>query len=139
MKVDPAILEMVFAAIYLSQATLLLWSLTQVRRFLESTPLIADELGLARYNAFVRVQMYCALVPLLLIPPGIALALLVVVRHGAIGLVVVLAVNACLFILGRTHKNWEVRARSLEARSEFLQQEYRRISDTWVNKAVPDF
>jgi uncharacterized membrane protein len=129
----------VFGAIYLGQATLVLWSLTRVRRFLESTPVIADELGLTRYKAFVRVQMYCALAPLVLMPPGLALTLLVVVRHGALGLVVVLAVNAFLFALARTHKRLEARARSLETGSESLQQEYRRISNTWLNKALPDF
>jgi hypothetical protein len=72
-------------------------------------------------------------------PPGLALTLLVVVRHGAIGLVVVLAVNAFLFALARTHKGLEARARSLETGSESLQQEYRRISDAWLNKALPDF
>lgn len=133
------IFDIVFAAIYSSMTALLLWSRTRVRRFLDMTPLIADEVGLRRYKAFVRVQMYCALVPLVLVPPGVALTLMIVKRHGAVGLAVVLGVNACVFALARSHKRWEDRARSLKVRSETLQAEYRKVSEVWLNKPLPTF
>ncbi|HEY8150754.1 MAG TPA: hypothetical protein VIK51_17735 [Vicinamibacteria bacterium] len=47
--------------------------------------------------------------------------------------------NVLILSLGVYHKRVEERARSLRAGSEVLADEYRRISETWVKKALPDF
>jgi hypothetical protein len=67
------------------------------------------------------------------------IATILILRHGLPGLAAVLAVNVWVFIVGRYHKGWETRARGLAAGSQELAAEYRRISETWVRKPLPNF
>jgi hypothetical protein len=132
-------LEIAFAAVYVIQTAVSAWSLVQVRRFVLETPAISDSVALARYKDFVRVQMYLALATIAILLPGIVLATALIVRHGLSGLLVVLVVNAWVFAVGRYHKRWEMRARGLPAGSDVLGEEYRRVSETWVKRPLPDF
>lgn len=132
-------LELLFGAIYLLAAALLLWSLSQVKRFLAETPDIGDDVSLEGFKALARRQMYLALVGIVLLMAGMLVGLAVIARHGLLGLVVVILTNMLVLGLGMVHKKAEVRARSLPTGSEALAREYRRISETWLKKALPDF
>jgi hypothetical protein len=50
-------LEFLFGAIYAFAAAVMLWSLTQLNRFLAETRDIGDEVSLERFKALARVQM----------------------------------------------------------------------------------
>jgi len=132
-------LEIVFMGIYMVHASITFWSKGQLQAFLTGTPAIADEDCLRRYKELVRTQMYLALGVLSLIIPGVVISVILVMRHGLIGLGLVLAANAWLFGLGQYHKRWEVRARGLEAGSDALRREYHEVSEAWVKKPLPTF
>ena len=133
------ILEILFAAIYVSMTGVTIGSLLQLRRFLAETPRIADEASLARYRDLVRVQMYLALVVIVVLLTGVALGMLLIGRYGCLAFVVVLVTNLWVLALGLYHKRWEARVRSLPAAEGPLAQEYRRISEVWLKKPFPDF
>ncbi len=132
-------LEIVFAGIYVVHAVVSFWSLGQLRAFLAKTAAIADEHCLKRYKDLVRTQMYLALGIICLLVPGIVISVILIRRHGFIGLGFALAANGWLFGLGMYHKRWEVRARGLQASTEALGREHRQISETWIKKPLPDF
>jgi hypothetical protein len=133
------LLEAGFVAIYALHAAVTLWSLAQLRRFLAQTPRITDEASLERYKDLVRTQMYLALVVMGMLAAGLVIGLMLIRRHGIVGFAVVLGINAWIFVLGMYHRSWELRARRLEAASEALAGEHRRVSDVWVKKPRPDF
>ncbi len=128
-----------FAAIYAVHAALCLFSFAQIRRFLRDTRVVANERALRRYKEFVRIQMYLALFAICLLVAGAATSVLLIVRHGRIGVAAALAANACVFAAGKRLKTWEVRSRTLEVTSEPLRQEYARVSESWLKKPLPDF
>lgn len=132
-------LEFLFSAIYLLAAVVMLWSLTQLNRFLAQTPDIGDEVSLERFKALARLQMYLALCGIVLLTAGMLAGLGVIARHGLLGLLVVILTNMLILGLGVYHKRVETRTRSLRAGSEVLAREYQRISATWLKKALPDF
>lgn len=131
--------EVLFAAIYGIAAALALWSRAQLLRFLADTPEIADNLCLDRYKALVRVQMYLALAMIVLLVAGMVVAAFVIKRNGVLGFAVAILANVLVLGLGLRHRTFEVKARTLHARSQDLAGEYRRVSDTWLNRPLPDF
>jgi hypothetical protein len=74
-----------------------------------------------------------------LLTAGIIVSVVLVTRHGLFGLVVVLATNILLIGIGLYLKCLELKARNLQAGSGTLGSEYRRVAETWVKKALPDF
>jgi membrane protein required for beta-lactamase induction len=132
-------LEFLFGAIYAFAAAVMLWSLTQLNRFLAETRDIGDEVSLERFKALARVQMYLALVGAAFLTAGMLAGIAVIARHGLLGLLVVILTNMLILGLGMYHKKVEARTRSLQAASDALAKEYQRISGTWVKKALPDF
>ena len=133
------ILELIFGAIYLIQLAVLAFGFGEVRRFVGSTPAIANDASLARYKALVRTQMYLALVVICLMVPGFVTTAMLVLRYGLRGLVVVLVVNALIMAAGNRLKAWEARARSLPVTDDTLVPEYTRVSTVWIKKPLPDF
>jgi uncharacterized membrane protein len=132
-------LEFMFGAIYVLAAAVMLWSLTQLNRFLTETRDIGDEVSLERFKALARVQMYLALCGIVLLTIGMLAGIAVIGRYGLLGLLVVILTNMLMLGLGVYHKRVEERTRSLQAGSEVLAKEYQRISETWLKKALPDF
>lgn len=131
--------EILFGAVYVLAVTVSLWSLAQLRRFLADTPQIADEACLDRFKALARAQMYVALVAIVLLVAGMVTGIVVVVRQGFSGLAAAVLVNLLVMGLGMYLRRFEVAARSLNAGSEALAQEYRRVCASWVKRALPDF
>lgn len=132
-------LEVVFGSIYVVSGALSMWSMGRLNRFLATTQSIADEACLERLKSLARMQMFLALAALALLIPGMIIGMVLVVKHGVLGLAAVIGVNVVILGIGRYHKTVEVKARSLPASSEALGEEYRRVCETWVKKALPDF
>jgi hypothetical protein len=131
-------MEILFGVMYVLAFGVSLWSLGQLKAFLAATPSIADGAGLERYKELARLQMYLALAMIVLMGVGLLAGIVVVVRHGLPGLGLVLGVNAVVLGVGLHHKKVEGRVRGLPA-AEALRDEYRRVSETWVKKPLPDF
>ena len=132
-------LATLFGLIYVVWGLAAVYSLVQLSRFLAETPRIADHSSLERFKSLARVQMFLALGVIALLTAGIIVGMVLVLRHGLPGLVLVLAVNIVLIGFSQYLKRFELRARNLQAGSEALGSEYRRIAETWVKKPWPDF
>lgn len=132
-------LEVIFGAIYVLTTAVSVWSLAQLNRFLADTPDIADEVSLDRFKALARLQMYLALFMMVLLLVGIVVGMAMIARHGIFGFVAVILTNMLVLGLGLYHKSVEVKTRTLRTASEALAKEYRRVSETWVKKRLPDF
>lgn len=132
-------IELAYAGIYVCAIVLSLCSGIHVKRFLKATACITDEQSLSRFKRIARCNMYMALVQIAILVSGVIIGLLLIFRHGLPGLIVVLLTNAVVFVLGKLLSKLETAARSLPAASEYLAQQHRQVSETWVKKALPDF
>src|SRR5688572_25634166 len=117
----------VFGVLYAVAAAMMLWSRTELGRFLGETPRIADDASLDRFKVLVRRQMHLALALIAVLGAGIIVAMMVISRYGLAGFALVLVTNVVVLGLGLYHKRIEVRARSLLAESDALGREYRRV------------
>lgn len=75
----------------------------------------------------------------MLLGAGMITGILLILRHGFVGLLGVLLANAVVFALGKHFGKLEEQARSLPTTTEELRAEHRRVSEIWVKKALPDF
>jgi Flp pilus assembly protein TadB len=64
---------------------------------------------------------------------------LIVLLFGVVGVLVVGAVAVLLFLLGRSTKKLEMKARSLSCADPQLESEYRHVGQSWSSKLLPDF
>ncbi|BAZ08442.1 hypothetical protein NIES4071_02470 [Calothrix sp. NIES-4071] len=110
-----------------------------IKVFLKRHKTIADEYVLEEFKTMVRHQMYMVYFILFFNVIGLFLSIVAVVNHGLIGLIVALVTNACSFYQSQYFRKIEKRARSLDTANELLARRYYQISDTWVNKPLPDF
>ncbi len=110
----------------------------RLQGFLARTPAIATHADLENYKGVVRRQMYQALVQMALLVAAL-LASVVGLARGRLSLFWVLAGNAAVLALGLAGKVIETKARSLPVREDGLAAEYRRVSASWLKKALPDF
>jgi hypothetical protein len=133
------IIEVVFGLMYVVAAAVALWSVNQLKKFLDDTPGIVDEISLDRFKALARTQMYLALVVIPVLVTGGALGIALISHYGVTGVAVVLVTNGLFIGLAMYHRNFETRTRSLKASSELLGREYGQVCETWVKKALPDF
>ncbi len=109
-----------------------------LKEFLAAHSAIDDTAALEALKRVVRIQMYGALgviaLGLVLIPYSIALA----IGNGLLGMVFVVVLSGLGFVLGKSTKTLEVRARTLPCAAA-LQAEYARVGDVWMKKALPRF
>lgn len=132
-------LEIFFFAIYLVAPAASLWSRAQVHGFLAETQSIDNGADLERFKGLARRQMRLSLAMIVLLVTGMIIGLALVKKYGGSFLLVIIVLNAVVFGLGMFHKGGEERARRLPTGSEALATEYRRVCETWVKKATPDF
>ncbi|MCU0241033.1 MAG: hypothetical protein MUF51_01265 [Vicinamibacteria bacterium] len=133
------IIEFLFGCVYVVSAAISVGSLVQLNRFLAGTRSITDEACLDRFKSLARIQMYLALAITVLLGSGMLLGMALIMKYGLFGLACVLVVNMLLFGIAMYHKSVEGQARSLPTGSEDLAKEYRRVSESWVKKPLPDF
>ena len=113
-------------------------ALLQLRQFLGAVLAIGDQAALRSYKALVRTQMYLALVGIVCLLGGLLLGMMLIYAWGTKGLAVVLITNVLVVFPGLYLKKVEERARGLSAVPE-LADEYRRVSEAWLQKPLPDF
>lgn len=111
----------------------------QIKVFLKRHKTIADEYVLEEFKFLVRRQMYMVYFLLLLNVVGLFLNIVVIINHGLLGFIVVLAINAYSFCQSQYFRKLEKKARSLNTADELIARKYYLINNTWVNKALPDF
>lgn len=82
--------------------------------------------------------MYVALIYLVLSIPVIAMSIFLGYQYGLYGLGIVLVFSIPQFLLGKYLKTLEDKTRTMECSSE-CSSEHKRVAESWVKKALPDF
>jgi hypothetical protein len=132
------ILNLGFWGLYGVSIGVVAWGGTRVRSFLAQHSSICDQADLNRYKALARTQMYLALVMLVLLTAGFLSGIALIAQWRLVGLAYVVLANAAVAGVALVHRKFEKRARSLPTTPD-LEEEYRRVSESWVKKALPDF
>ena len=107
--------------------------------FLKKTPSIADEVDLERFKKIARLGMYLTIISIPAMVVIIGTGLMIVIRHGFMGLLAVVFINIIMFVFARLGKSLELRARDLPAESEELAAAHKSVSEAWVKKVFPNF
>ncbi len=95
-------------------------------------------LDLQNFAALVRRHMIQAFLQLILLVAGMILGIYVLASRQA-GLFLVLALNGSILVAASLGKKLEKQARTLSVNAPQLQERYRAICTSWVNKPFPDF
>ena len=110
----------------------------QVKKFLGLYGDISDDSHLDAFKSLVRVNMYIALVYLLLGIPSVLMSIYFGFSYGLSGLALVLAISVPQFLFGKHLKTLEMRSRNLPCRGN-LQDDYQSVGEAWTKKALPNF
>ena len=129
----------VFAALYIWALGFSLYVVQVFKKFLDRNPRISSTRSLEEYKAVVKVNMYGALVQGGVLLLAMIMCLVVVYYYGMPGLLLVILSNCLVIGFAMYLKKFEKRAKELPTDSEELAAEYRRITETWIKKALPDF
>lgn len=132
-------LSVIFIAAYMFPTIAMVVQTIIIRRFLISTPSISNDADLEYFKKVARTGMYFAAIIIPFLLAGFLSCILLTLRYGGRGFLVVLLVNGIFFVIGKLGKKVEDQARGLESSSEQLAEEHRRISATWKKKLLPDF
>lgn len=129
----------VYSVLLASWAALLAWGYFELTAFLKEHPEIQNEDDLDDFMRMARKNMYGAICFLALSIPTFLLSIYIIVQTGWPGLVLVLAVHASYHFPSKKLQSLEAAARNLPCADDALLSSYRKIGETWVKKALPDF
>jgi hypothetical protein len=131
---------MITTYLFLQGALLLLavGGFFQVQHFLRNNPSISTARDLDNFKRLARVNMYVALVYIVLSIPVVLISMYLGFSAGLTGVAIVLVASAPHFALGQYMKKLEEKSRTLECASQYA-EEHRRIGQVWQKKALPDF
>jgi hypothetical protein len=109
-----------------------------LKSLLSRIPAIASTLDLESFAALVRRHMVQALLQAALLGAGMLLGIYVL-ASGQAGLLRVIALNGVILAAGLLGKPLEERARALRVLDPLLEERYKSICRSWVEKPFPDF
>lgn len=109
--------------------------------FLREHRSIRDRRDLDDFRRMVRVQMYQALLQLVILGAMTVITVVGILmdRLGFFQFLAVLALNGVVWLAGSRGKKVEHRAQKLKVEDLDLQDEYRQVCRTWNSKPLPDF
>ena len=116
-----------------------LWAAVQIERFLRATPAINSVESLERFKTLARQNMYLAIMCIPVLGTGFIIGLVLIWKHGLPALSATLALNALLLSVSRRVSRKESAAQNLPATTDDLAHEYDRVSNSWVQRILPDF
>jgi hypothetical protein len=117
---------------------LALFGYFQVKDFLRAHSAISSPAHLSNFKSLVRINMYGALIYLVLGIPTVLMSMYFGYVYGIFGILVVLAVNIPQLLFSKHLRGLEEQARRLSCSSE-LDHEFRMVSEAWFKKALPNF
>lgn len=129
----------VYSALLATWAAMLAWGYFELTAFLQGHPEIQDENDLNDFRRVARRNMYGAICFLALAIPTFLVGIYIIVQAGWSGLLLVLAVHASFHFPSKKLQRLEAAARILPCADDTLLSIYRKIGETWVKKALPDF
>jgi len=110
----------------------------QVKQFLSRCGSIRSEDDLTAFKKLARVNMYVALGYMAIGGPTILLSIYIGYMYSFYGIGIVLLVSVPQFLFGKYLKGLEDKTRSMTCSDAYL-LEHRRVTESWLKKALPDF
>jgi amino acid transporter len=120
-------------------AALALWGRYDVSRFLVQHPAIESDTSLEAFKDLVRRQMKVALAAMVLGLTFGLLCMFVTMQLLLTGFLIVIVLGAVIFLLGRSGKKLETKARNLVCSDERRKVEYDKVAAAWTGKLFPNF
>ena len=111
----------------------------QLEGFLERHPAISDSSSLERFKAVARMNMYYALVFLLLLGLGSLAAVMSILNYGGITAIAVLLVAFLTGSVTRWASSAESRIKQINCTDATLEEELRNIFYCWQHRPFPNF
>lgn len=128
-----------YSVLLATWAALLAWGHFELNAFLKGHAEIQDENDLDDFKRMARKNMYGAICFLALAIPTFLLGIYFIVQTGWLSLVLVLAIHASFHFPSKKLQSLEAAARNLPCADDVLLSSYRKIGETWMKKALPDF
>lgn len=116
----------------------LFWARVTLIRFLKTHTAIDSPAALAAFKTMARWNMYGALAFLACGAATWIWGFFLIMKYGLSGFVTALVFSVLLLVLSLFLKKVEERSRNLRCLPE-LQEDYKRVSQTWLKKVFPDF
>ena len=120
-------------------AGIALWGRHDVSRFLLQHPAIESDTSLEAFKDLVRRQMKVALAGMVLGLTFGLLCMFVTMQLLLTGFLIVIVLGGVIFMLGRSGKKLETKARNLVCSDARRKIEYDKIAKAWTGKLFPDF
>jgi Mn2+/Fe2+ NRAMP family transporter len=107
--------------------------------FLRRRDAIDDAADLEAFKSLARRNMFAALAYIGLGLAFLGLGITLLVTQGWLGTALMVGFSLVHYFLSKGSRDIEVRTRSLPCPDPALAQEYARVSQSWLKKALPDF
>lgn len=117
------------------------WFGSELRRFVDSTPILSSTVDLERMKVVVARQMYAALAQIVLLAAA-PIVYFVGLARGALrpsDVLYVILPAAAVIVLSLRFKAIEADAKSLDAADDELARQRDQIVHTWMKKPLPDW
>lgn len=109
-----------------------------IQSLLSKSPDIATTVDLDRFKNLARLNMYAALLQIVILGSGEFLGFYGQIT-GGIGLLLFLFLNAVIIVISKVVKKSEKLSQNLPVRDPLLSNEYQAVCDTWNNNLFPNF
>ena len=110
----------------------------QVSKFLRHNSSIADGSNFDAFKNLVRVNMYVAILSILVAIPTVLLSIYISWTEGFFGIGLVLGTSIPQILFSKKLKMFEQRSKQLHCSDQFA-DEYRLVADAWTKKLLPNF
>lgn len=117
------------------------WFGSDLRRFVDSTPVLSSISDIERMKRVVARQMYAAVAQILLLAAA-PVVFLIGLARGVLSptdALYVILPAAAVIVVSLGFKSIEAAARSLEAADDELARQRDQIVETWIKKPLPDW
>jgi uncharacterized membrane protein len=117
------------------------FGMLKLKKFLDEHSRISSTGDLSAFKETVRVQMYLALLQLLLLI-GMTVVSIIGILTGALSFtqfILVLVLDGVIWFAGKQGKSVESRVQHMPVDDAELKVEFKSVCKTWNFKATPDF
>ncbi|MCP5048389.1 MAG: hypothetical protein GY940_14565 [bacterium] len=116
-------------------------AILNIKGFLDGHSVIDSLRVFRKFRQMVRQQMFQALIQIGILGPMILLGVSGVFNKKITGnnLFLWLLLNVGIFLLAQLAKRYEEPARSIKVPDPSMEEQYKRVCESWLKKPFPDF
>ena len=128
----------IFATINIILMVLMLYARSALRLFLAKHQAISSVEAMADFKQVARMNMYGALIYLVLGFVMLVMAVFITIKMGLLGLLIGLCFSIPSLLVSLKVKSLEDRSKNLPC-DPTLKEEFEHVKEVWFKKALPDF